>query len=126
MIKKGKALLLSATIVFGASAILLALSAFILERMSTLPKEHSVILTTLIGSVAIFTAGFLTALHQKEKGLLYGLFGALLLTACTAGISALLFQVEFTVSSIGKAAAYFLSGSIGGILGVNRKRKVKF
>ena len=50
-----------------------------------------------------------------------------LLAACVVAAGSLVvYQGAFTISGGARLAAIFLSGCIGGILGVNRKQKVKF
>lgn len=124
--KKWKAILLSIGIIAIASAVLLAVSALILGKMKTLPKGAVPILTTVLGSLAVFLGGFAASCYAKEKGVLLGAASGLIFSLCIALISVLLFKNDFTLASVGKFAAILLSGSIGGILGVNRKSKVKF
>lgn len=124
--KKAKALLLSAIIIAAVSAILLALTALILGKMKTLPRGITPILTTVIGCLAVFLGSFLASAYAKEKGLLLGLISGGIFAFCIALVSVLLFQNDFNLASAGKLIAILLSGSIGGILGVNRKDRVKF
>lgn len=124
--KKVKALLLSAGIITAVSAALLALAALILGKMGTLPRSAVPVITTAIGCIAVFLGSFFSSLYAKEKGILFGVASGLLCSFCIALVSVLVFQNDFNIASAGKCAALLLSGSIGGILGVNRKSKVKF
>ena len=124
--KKAKAILLSAIVITAVSAILLALTALILGKMKTLPRGITPILTTVIGCIGVFLGSFLASVYAKEKGLLLGLISGGIFAFCIALVSVLLFQNDFNLASAGKLIAILLSGSIGGILGVNRKDRVKF
>ena len=124
--KKGKAILLSVVVMAVVSALLLMLIALIFGKMKVLPKGIPPILTTAVGCLGVFLGSFAASAYAKEKGLLLGLISGTILAFCTALISVLVFQNDFNIASAGKVAAILLSGSIGGILGVNRKDKVKF
>ena len=124
--KKGKAILLSMVVMAAVSAVLLALIALIFGKMKVLPRGSIPVLTTVIGCLGVFLGSFLASAYAKEKGLLLGLLSGAIFAFCTALVSVLLFQNDFNIASAGKLAAILLSGSIGGILGVNRKDKVKF
>lgn len=121
-----KACILSALITIGVSLLLLAVIAFFVCRSGSLPRNSLVLITTLAGCAAVFLGGFLSSLSVREKGLLLGLSGGVLLIACAALVSVCLYGVIPEPASAGKAAAVLLSGAIGGILGANRKQKVKF
>ncbi len=126
MIKRGKALLLSIGISGISAAALLAVAALIFEKMGTLPKGITPVFTTIIGGMAAFLGGFFAALYQKENGLLLGLLSGAVFTAVILLVASLFFENEFSVGSVGKLAAVLIGGSLGGILGVNQKSKVKF
>lgn len=124
--KKIKAVLLSAGIMALVSGVLLAIAALVISKMGSLPQGSLSIITTVIGCIAVFFGGFFSSLYIREKGILFGVFSGLLFAFCTALVSVLVFQNDFTIGSVGKLAAILLSGSIGGIMGVNRKSRVKF
>lgn len=124
--KKLKATLISVGIMTAVSAILLALTALILGKMGALPRGAVPIITTVIGCIAVFLGSYLSSLYIKEKGILFGVLSGLLYSLCIALVSVLVFQNDFNIASAGKFIALLVSGSIGGILGVNRKSKVKF
>ncbi len=122
-----RALLLSAVTIGGSTLLLLSATAFIVAKAGALPRGPLPILTTTIGCGAVFLGGFLAALAIREKGLFLGLGAALLLALCMGLISFFFYQqMEYGVGSVGKISALLFSGAIGGILGANRKNKVKF
>ncbi len=121
-----RALILSAVVTAGASLLLLSVITFFVCRSGSLPRGSVTIITTIAACAAVFLGGFLSTLSVREKGLLLGL-GAGAVFAVFAGIvSVLIFRAELGPASAGKIAAVLLSGAIGGVLGANRKSKVKF
>lgn len=124
--RKVKAMLLSAGIMTVISVVLLMVISLILEKTRTIPRSVLPVLTTVTGCGAVFLGAFFSSVYAKERGALFGILSGLVYAFCIALVSALAFQNEFTISSAGKSAAFLLSGSIGGILGVNRKKRVKF
>lgn len=124
--KKVKALALSAGVMAAVSGLLLVLAALIIAKLGALPRGIQPVLTTAIGCLAIFLGGFCASLYAKEKGILLGVASGALYALCAAALSLAIFQSSLGVGAIGKLAAFLLSGAIGGILGVNRKSKVKF
>ncbi len=124
--KMVKTMALSFGIMAAVSMLLLALAALIIDKNNTLPKELFPLIATIIGCIAVFLGSFIGSLVMREKGLLLGLISGGVFLLCVLIGSSFTMQLEFTLGSLGKTAAVFLSGSIGGILGVNRKGKVKF
>lgn len=124
--KKVKAVLLSVGVTVIAGAALFALTALILGKTGNLPRSLLPVLTTVEGCFAVFLGGLAGSMYAREKGLLFGVIAGAVCAAVIVPVSLLAFQSPFTISSAGKLAALLLSGSIGGILGVNRKSKVKF
>lgn len=124
--KKGKAILLSVGVMVITGAALLVLFALIFGKMKALPRGIVPIITTVIGCLAVFLGGLISAAYAREKGLIFGIISGLIFSFCVALVSVLLLKNDFSIASVGKFAAILLSGSIGGILGVNRKDRVKF
>lgn len=124
--KRARAIIISLLLTAILSAGLLALTALILGKMETLPKGAIPVLTILISCVAVFLGSFIASLMLKEKGIINGMIIAFLFSAIVFAIAFFTYEAEFGVSGITKLAAIFISGILGGILGVNRKNKVKF
>ena len=120
-----RAILFSAGVVGGSCLLLLALMAFIVSKAGVLPQAALPLVTTAAACAAVFLGGLAAALAAKEKGLYLGLAAGALLAVCMWLVSYFSTGGLFTVSGIGKAAALLTSGAIGGILGANRKQKVK-
>ena len=125
--KKAKGMLLSVVVATVISGALLAVMAAILASAGTLPKGPVLtVAVTAIVCVGVFLGGLIAALFVGEKGILLG-GGIGLLFACLVAVGSLMTAgVEISIGGGARLAAIILSGCIGGILGVNRDRKVKF
>ncbi len=125
--KKVKGMLLAVVVATVISGALLAVMAAILASAGTLPKGPILtVAVTAIVCVGVFLGGLIAALFVGEKGILLG-GGIGLLFACLVAIVSLMTAgVEISIGGGARLAAIILSGCIGGILGVNRDRKVKF
>lgn len=125
--KKIKGMLLSVVVATVISGALLAVMAAILASAGTLPKGPILtVAVTAIVCVGVFLGGLIAALFVGEKGILLG-GGIGLLFACLVAVGSLMTAgVEISIGGGARLAAIILSGCIGGILGVNRDRKVKF
>lgn len=121
-----RALILSAAVTAGASLVLLSAIAFFVCRSGSLPRGSLSLITTLAACAAVFLGGLLSTLSVRERGLLLGLGAGAAFLVCAGIVSVLVFNVELGPSSAGKIAAVLISGAIGGVLGANRKSKVKF
>ena len=125
--KKAKGFLLAVVVTTVTSGILLTATAAILSSVGSLPKGPllTVAVTTAV-CVGVFLGGLLAALFVGEKGILLGGGTGLLFACLVAGISLMTSGVHVTVGGGARLAAILLSACIGGVLGVNRDRKVKF
>lgn len=124
--KKFRAILISAGAMLAVGGILLSAAALVCSKTGKLPREALPIVTTAVACVSAFLGAFLASMLIREKGALWGLLCGGILLLCMIIVSTAMFQMTFGLSGAGKAAAVLISGSLGGILGVNRKRKVKF
>lgn len=108
------------------SLLLFSIVSFIVTKSGSLPEQTRTLITALIGSAACFVGGLFVSLCMKEKGILYGLACAVIYAGIVCLISVTLYCNPFTAPGIVRIIAFVISGSIGGILGVNRKKKVRF
>lgn len=123
--KQAKIILLTTAAATLTAALLLLLSSFLLGKIQAMPKAFIPILNTAIWIAACMTGGFLAGRLQRENGLLWGTLTAIApaLILLTVGF---LRNHSIGPAAIGRFSALFLSGAIGGVLGVNRKEKVRF
>lgn len=126
MSRRIRATILSTLAAATIAVLLLMAISFLLSKTGVLPKNVLPITTTVIASVAVFCGGLVSSFYLKEKGILNGLIVAAVFSIVLFCISAFVYQVEFGGAGLTKFAAIFLSGILGGIVGVNRKSRVKF
>ncbi len=75
----------------------------------------------LIGCFSSMAAGFLCSLMSREKGFFYGLLCGLLLFVILLLIAVLVWKQKLGTYTLVKFWAMLLSGTIGGIIGVNQR-----
>lgn len=108
------------------SVALFCLLAVIFGQMDSLPKAMLPMITTIVGCCSVFLGGFIGSAIRKEKGVLNGAMISLIYIGIQMAISLVWYQAVFGVAMLTKIVAFLLSGILGGIVGVNRKSKVKF
>ena len=121
-----KALFLSLFISAAICALLLCAMGIVITKSRTLPTEITPLLVTAISCTGVFIGSMIASAVMKEKGMLLGILGGLIIASFTAAVSVLLLKNELNIGSAGKLITLILSGVIGGILGANKKGKVKF
>lgn len=124
--KNWKVIPISLAVMGAASGLILVIAALVLSKTQSLPQEILPVLTTVLGCIPVFLGGFFASRYEKKNGLLIGVASGILFTLICAVLSLFSFQKELEPASAAKGAAFLLSGCIGGILGVNGKRKIKF
>lgn len=120
-----KSLLLGTATGCAVCAVLLSLTAIGLVKAGTLPVDALPIITNIIGATGSFFAGYFTIKLYKKLGLLLGLIaGAIIfLIVYIIGLSNGT-DTDF-VNALIKCVIFSVAGSIGGIVRVNRKAKVR-
>ncbi len=120
-----RAVILGIAVGVGVCAALLSLCALLLVKLGSLPIDYLPLITTFIGAVGAFTAGYFTVKLYKKRGMFLGtLAGAVLflivfVTGCIKGID------NDVISTVIKCAVFSVMGAIGGVVRVNKKVKVK-
>lgn len=125
--KMFKGILLSLAIAMTGGAGILAVVSLIIAKTKSLPQGALIQGIGTVGiCLAVFVGSLMGALFSKEKGALVGGSCVLLVVCVLLLVSWSAQGIGMTISGGARLAAVFLSGCIGGILGVNRKAKVKF
>lgn len=124
--KRVKVLAVAFGLMLIISFLLFAIVSFAVTKSGSLPEKSLTLITALIGSAACFVGGLFVSLCMKEKGILYGFACAVIYAGIICLVSVILYCNPFTAAGIVRIVAFIISGSIGGILGVNRKKKVRF
>lgn len=127
MRKKVIGFLLSLGIAFCTALIVLSVTALVIAKTGVLPQGGMAALcATLAICTGVFVGSFLGSLIIGEKGIIVGSANGLVFVGLLVVGALFLFDSSLTPGGGGRLAAVFLSGCVGGIMGVNRKQKVKF
>ena len=114
-------------ILIGIAVMLLFLVIFSLVIMyAQLDRALSAPLASLCIAIGVIVSSYFVAFCIGEKGYLIGLVTALIYLAILSLVSAVLNGTEIGINALFRFVIVFLSGLIGGILGVGKKNKRKY
>lgn len=124
LVRFSRAVALSVGVGAGVSFLLLCAFAVL---MSVRDLPHSVVVPMSILAVTAGTilSGYCCARILREKGLLWGLCCGTVLFLLAFFCELMLLGQPIGILALYKFIIYAASGMIGGVLGVNQKRKVK-
>ena len=101
--------------------LMLFLSSFFVLKMKSL-SQTAVFAAAIISScISAFLAGFLASRILKARGIIVGALSALLLFIIVLLTGTIISSDSINLDTLMRFAAMLLSGSFGGILGVNRR-----
>ena len=120
---KAAALGLILSVVF--TGLLSCIFALILDFMSGIPYGIIDYAAVAIEGISVFLGAYIAAAIVKSKGLIVGVLCAAALIILTAAISLGSGTADIGVISILRAAVLLICGIGGGILGVNKKERIK-
>ena len=111
----------------GAAVIMLLilLLTVLFVKMRRVPQAAAVPLTIAAASVGSLVSGYVAGRISQQKGILYGFSAALLLFALLFLCGVIIVRETLAPAMFIKLGLMVLFGIIGGILGVNRKSKVR-
>ncbi|WP_101697836.1 TIGR04086 family membrane protein [Clostridium minihomine] len=118
-------------VVFGAVAgaaicmILLLILSLILVAAKQIPQSVLQPITVLIAAVSAFFAGYIAARISKERGMVYGAGASLLLFLLVFLAGLAVTKESVSAYMLTKGLIMVLTGTIAGILSVNKKSKRK-
>lgn len=122
-IKAIKAIIIGAIVGAVICTLLLIIITFILVKTKSVPTGAVIPLTIALSCISSFTAGFVSVKIIKEKGLFIGAGSALLLGAIMLVLGTVTLGTAITNAIFTKITAMLCSGAIGGVIGVNKRRK---
>lgn len=120
-----KSLLLGSAIGCAVCAILLSLTAMGLVKAGSLPIDALPIITNIIGAIGSFFAGYFTVKLYKKRGLLLGLIAGAIIFVIVYIIGLSNGTDTDLANALVKCVIFSVAGSLGGVVRVNRKVKVK-
>ncbi len=102
-------------------AILLALSAFLFTKSGSVP--HTVVepLVLILAGIGAFVGGYVSGRISSESGVLYGLVCGFLIFIVFFVCGLIAVRESVTMVTLIRCLLMLLAGSIGGIIGVNKK-----
>lgn len=121
-----KSLVLSMAVTCVAAAAFFAIGALAVWKVARVPEEPlQTVIVTVLAVAAVFLGSFLGAAAAGERGLLLGAACGAAAALCLGAIS---LGAGGSISPAGWArlAALLLGGCAGGVVGVNRRPRMKF
>lgn len=115
------ATLLSAVI----CAILLIILSLIFTNGQIIPYLVISQMVMLISAISVFIGGIIVSKVSKTKGLALGATTGLIMFMIIAICSILIFDEPFTSTALLRAALLVISGALGGVIGINKKKRRK-
>ncbi len=109
----------------GLCAALLAACAFLFVVLQKVPSQAVQAVSIGIAAASAMFAGFLAARLCKSRGMVMGLLCGLVLFVCVLVSSICAGGGAFTVSAVLRFLLMLAGGAFGGVLAVNRRKKVK-
>lgn len=123
--KAVKALAVGTVVGFIICMLILLLITFILVKIQKFPETLVVPAAIFTACIGAFVGGYFSARVKKNNGLLMGAVCALVLFVLLLLIGSLFAGDMFGVVSLLRMSAMLISGAIGGVLGVNKRRRRK-
>ena len=121
----------SKSIVIGAAAglcvcaLLLCAASALIVKIGTLPVDLLPVITTVIGALGAFSGGYLSLSLYRKRGLITGILTGGLMFLSVLITSFITGNPDDLAGSLIKCGVFMLAGSIGGVMRVNKKEKVK-
>lgn len=124
--KKAKVILICSLITTVAAGLIMSLTSLVISKTGNLPDSTAPLIITIICAVSAFIGGLILSSCLKEKGAVLGLICSSVFAFLISGISLAMTYNPFTVVGVIRIAAILIGGVAGGIVGVNKRSKVKF
>ena len=105
--------------------LLILLFTVVFVKMRQVPQAAAVPLTIAAASAGSFIGGYVAGRIAQQKGILYGFSSGLLLFVLLFLCGVIIVRETLAPAMFVKMGLMILFGIIGGILGVNRKSKVR-
>lgn len=118
-----KAILLGSVVGAVVCAVFLVLFAFLFVAVKSVPQSMVQIIAIICAAIGAAVAGYASIRIYKSKGLLYGAAAGLLLFVVLTVIAFIVSRDKFTYITFIRLLVMLFSGALGGVLGVNQKRR---
>lgn len=108
-----------------AACLLLLIFMSIVMELQDIPETAVTLMATLTFVFGGITAGLISSGMSREKGLLMGMVCGICLFAILSLASLMVYGGDFGIAALTKLVAVLLAGSIGGVVGVNKRKKCR-
>jgi len=105
-------------------AILLCLSAVVLNLTPSVPYGIIDYLTTAIAGIGVLIGSYIASAIMKSRGLIIGLLCAFIILAIIIAIGLSDGKNDVSIMTAIRSAVLLICGAVGGILGVNKKEHI--
>lgn len=118
-----KAILFGASIGAIVCAVFLFVFAFLFVSIKSVPQFMVQIIAVFCAAIGAFVSGYIAAKISRFNGLIYGTLSGFSLFLMLTLIAFIISRDKFTYITLVRLLSMLLSGAIGGVLGVNKKRR---
>ena len=108
-----------------AACLLLLIFMSVVLELQDVPESAVTLMATLTFVFGGMIAGLISSGMSREKGLLMGLVCGICLFGILSLASLALCGGDFGIAALTKLVAVLLAGSIGGVVGVNKRKKCR-
>ena len=105
-------------------SIILILMSFVFLKTEHLPTSAAYILLQIAGAFSAFAGSYIAVRIYKEKGLIVGVLTALMIFVVIFVTGLITCTENISVMSVTKLVALLCAGSLGGIISVNKKKRI--
>ena len=106
-------------------AVLLGVCSLVFVSSENIPQNVLAPFVIALSVVSAFFAGFVSAKISRKRGLFYGLLSGILLFALFLAAGLIAEHEAVSAASGTRLLVMALAGSIGGLVAVNKKAKIK-
>lgn len=107
-------------------ALLLIICALALTKSSGIPHLAVSPLVMIVAGMGAFIGGYVSALISKQNGMMCGLICGFIMFLILFIASLITVRTALSMNTIVRLLLMLLTGAIGGILGVNKRKKIKY
>lgn len=104
--------------------LLLIIISFLITKSSNFPHMITQPLMIIIASLGSFSGGYISARISSEKGMMYGMLCGFLMFILLFLAGLISVRESITMTTAIRLFAMLLSGAVGGIIGVNKRKRV--
>ncbi len=108
-----------------AACLLLLILMSIIMVIQDVPDSVVTLMATLTFVFGGIVAGFVSSGYSREKGLFLGIICGTCLFAILSIASLAIYGSDFGMQALTKFVAVLLAASFGGVVGVNRRKKLR-